>query len=514
MANFPWDVLGIAATRDRKAIRGAYSARLKALDVDADVEGYATLRSARDEALFLATHDEATAADVAPQFAPVVTAEVAPTEASETLVRTQADIPPPSTAPDDLTAILFPENEVSDKPLSVEEYERAEQLLQTIIADARTARIDTQTGIERWLAHHLADAWPRSAPLVPDAAAAFSWQQDTGRIDEEPAIAFLNGRLDIIRRTQQMEEPGHKYHDAWVELKKPGPRSRFAFGGPKRAKVAALMLLIREDYPELETFLDAERVESWIDPKTGAVPKWLVGFLIVAFIKGAVLIGGGIDDQSNDPVPTVYDASWSEADQQAVIDDVLGHGISFTSLSIYSRAGAANLKALAIGSTPTAERELLARQMLRNAMRKASLRAARAADFDQLLMIKTLKRDMLKLARDQAGSEACNVVRTSGTLPDDLDLPDSFKASESEIFRLLADANLYFAAPKPLPASAPIPEEIVEAVMATMGIGFAEFETVAAADQPTATRCDYEIALLDAVLRRPGSVSDDLLRMM
>ncbi|WP_226638329.1 hypothetical protein [Novosphingobium profundi] len=51
---FPWSVLGIAPTSDRKAIRKAYAAAVKAMDIDAEVDAYAHLRSARDQALALA----------------------------------------------------------------------------------------------------------------------------------------------------------------------------------------------------------------------------------------------------------------------------------------------------------------------------------------------------------------------------------------------------------------------------------------------------------------------------
>lgn len=46
-----WKVLGIAKTPDVAAIRRAYAERLKAMDVDKDVDGYARLREARDVAL-------------------------------------------------------------------------------------------------------------------------------------------------------------------------------------------------------------------------------------------------------------------------------------------------------------------------------------------------------------------------------------------------------------------------------------------------------------------------------
>ncbi len=46
-----WRVLGIAKTADVGAIRRAYADKLKAMDIDRDVDGYARLREARDAAL-------------------------------------------------------------------------------------------------------------------------------------------------------------------------------------------------------------------------------------------------------------------------------------------------------------------------------------------------------------------------------------------------------------------------------------------------------------------------------
>ncbi|MBB3982496.1 hypothetical protein GGR44_002159 [Sphingobium fontiphilum] len=49
-----WRLLGIDPTADASAIRRAYAARLRAMDVDADRDGFADLRDARDLALQLA----------------------------------------------------------------------------------------------------------------------------------------------------------------------------------------------------------------------------------------------------------------------------------------------------------------------------------------------------------------------------------------------------------------------------------------------------------------------------
>ncbi|TCM18129.1 hypothetical protein EDF56_105479 [Novosphingobium sp. PhB165] len=50
----PWSLLGIEPTAEASVIRKAYAERLKAMDVDNDVSGYAQLRQARDLALRLA----------------------------------------------------------------------------------------------------------------------------------------------------------------------------------------------------------------------------------------------------------------------------------------------------------------------------------------------------------------------------------------------------------------------------------------------------------------------------
>lgn len=52
--NFPWSVLGIEPTSDSRTIRKAYAREVKAMDLDADIERYAKLRTARDRALAIA----------------------------------------------------------------------------------------------------------------------------------------------------------------------------------------------------------------------------------------------------------------------------------------------------------------------------------------------------------------------------------------------------------------------------------------------------------------------------
>lgn len=79
-----WSRLGIAATTDAGAIRRAYADALRAMDVDADVAGFAELRAARDAALAWA-RSQAAAPPAEPLPAPLDDAEpgAAPEDTAE-----------------------------------------------------------------------------------------------------------------------------------------------------------------------------------------------------------------------------------------------------------------------------------------------------------------------------------------------------------------------------------------------------------------------------------------------
>ena len=525
--DFPWGILGIAPTKDRKAIRSAYSAKLKSLDIDKDVQGYEDLRAARSEALYLATQDDAGTQEEAPQFTAPGTAqaELEPIDASETKQDAGAfgdqpldpDQPPPSAAPVDLLAILYPDREPSQEPLTYEEYEAARDAMQRVIGEARSARVDMQTGIEHWLAHYLAGAWPRSGQLVEEASKAFSWDKDAGRIDEDPAVAFLNGRLELEQRTSELELPSHRYHDAWQELKKPGARGRFAFGGPKREKVISLLNAVRNEYPELEAQLDADRVASYTNGEAKGLPGWAIGLLVLG-----LLMSIGRFASSVDPAPSLSDLdrnepgslNWSTEDQQRVVDTVLGPGVPLDEFT-QELEGTAMIMAVATrGSMPTEAGFEMAEAGVRNSLRGAVADAAALASFEELLLIKSLKRDLLVLAREEGGSEACNWALRTGNLSENLDIPADFKAKETGVFRALYDAGKLGQNTGTAPTSASVPGDVIEQVMARLGRPVEEWDSIASVAEPSRTRCDFEIALLDVVLQRPGTVSAELLRMI
>lgn len=86
----PWSLLGIEPTRESSVIRKAYAERLKAMDVDKDVAGYAQLRQARDLALRLARAMDETP----PQDASAQEADQDETDEAEASITPEPPAPP------------------------------------------------------------------------------------------------------------------------------------------------------------------------------------------------------------------------------------------------------------------------------------------------------------------------------------------------------------------------------------------------------------------------------------
>ena len=473
---FPWGVLGIAPTDDRKAIRAAYAAKLKTLDVDADVAGYAELREARAEALYLAQQGVDAGAEPAPGDQPgdplgdpfgepqIIEHGVRSSGDTDTVPDEEAE--PTDPKPAAFLALLFPGGEQSDEPLTAEQYAEAETLLHQIIADARSAQIDLQSGMEDWLAHYLAAAWPRSGPLVEDASTAFAWDQNAGRIDEDRAVAFLNDRLATIRRIGELDDPAHKYHEAWVELRKPGPKPRFAFRGPKRERVQELVVAIRRQHPELEEYLDGERVQSWIDPAPSGLP-WATVFWIVVVLFGVARFFAASDPSPDIPVPTAAELAqgWPDEERQALADELFGQGVDYSTIG--GTAPALYNDLVALTRMPFAEglAKEFAYSKAREQARARALLAAKSAEFSELVAIKQYRLDLMRAARAQGGAAWCMDVTKTLVVSEDFAPDEAFAAKEQALLRRVYDAGLFVTNEDKMPTSAPIPGTVVEQVM-------------------------------------------------
>jgi len=314
--------LGLAKGADVAAIRKAYAALFKAMDPDADPEGYARLRQARDVALrtaklaaapppLLVEEPEAPAAEpsAAPWLyaAPAVTlpaadgvsllnagqvehSEVAPLAPQAIHAPATPDAAlialagPPVLAtaepvradvsylarPDVDLARLLHDDEADLAPLDDAGEAFARRCLAALLAEAATANLIRHAQIEDWLADLLAETWPRSAPLLCPAAEAFGWENERGQINERPSIAWLNARLRGLRFQDKVAEPDHPLHKAWAELTRPGSANMIDKLRVKRAEINQLLEGVRKHFPELEHHFARERVVSWGDGEARA----------------------------------------------------------------------------------------------------------------------------------------------------------------------------------------------------------------------------------------------------
>jgi hypothetical protein len=316
-------LLGLKAGADTPAIRKAYAAKLKALDVDADPDAYARLRAARDIALrsakaaaaqaeargdapTAAIEDEAQQPDPEPRETPgswayaapllphdppaqgsaILAGSLPPADAApEPQAELAAPDAPPgareatggppvlaSAAPTDVTLLQRPDRELArllhregDPAPAMDDAEEARALrcLRMMLADAAQADLSLHGQIEDWLADLLAGTWPRSAPLLEETAAAFGWESERGQLRERPSIAWLNTRLRGLRFQQKVELPDHPLHKAWVELQRAGWSTRLDRWRTKSSQVHDLLAGVRKHFPELEGHFDPERVASW-----------------------------------------------------------------------------------------------------------------------------------------------------------------------------------------------------------------------------------------------------------
>jgi hypothetical protein len=548
---FPWSRLGIDPTSDKAAIRKAYADVLRAINPDEDIAGYAELRRARDHALWLAAQaerapepepdadegelyglgtldddvgdDDAALWDDDPADAwwdvggpaqaegPVDTAPAPAPELTEAQQRAQA-------AWNRMLAVLYPDGEPSDGAVSHAELDEGLAALDVLIARAEEADIEEHDALDSALAELFARTWPRSAPFVEPANVAFHWIGEAGSLDERPALRFLNDRIKGMRFHEKVQQPDHPLHKAWAELSRPGRAGVLDRLRVKRLDVHKLLVGVRERYPELEAFLDPERVASWEGSGAGSAEgytsarKGFSGTLIFvllffALMRGlGALVGPDGDPASDNGAPPVEEAAAAlkAAQYDIAVSEAFGPDLGMAAVRKADPVLAADLRSV-VDNAGFGPGIVLA------VVRGKALRSGEVADFEGLVARAELKR--LWLAEARKSPELCNRILRGDFETERLLLEPDARERERVLLKRLLDAKFLSGKATSEGGSFSVPGWVIEKTIAVSGLSP---DTVSAAlrGPEHAARCQLEYAMLGVMLKEPGKVPAGLLRAL
>jgi hypothetical protein len=264
-----WTDLGIEPTAEVGLIRKAYARHLKSIDPEADPAAFMRLREALDEAMFQARY-ELVPEDRYPEPAPWS----GEGEVAQLIHDQPLESPPERTsldaAMDSLASLLFAcaEDDQPDPAL-------LREAVVNLLSDRGMELIERADWVESWLAQAVADAIPRSDPIVGLVADHFGWTRREGEWDLHPDIAYVVARYKGLTLLDQLAAPDHPYHHAYLSLT--SQESSLGAGALfMKRSVRQLLATIQKHAPEAETGLDPYRVALWRDRIDGP-PGWEPG---------------------------------------------------------------------------------------------------------------------------------------------------------------------------------------------------------------------------------------------
>lgn len=548
MSGYPWSTLGIAPTGDARAIRSAYAARIKAMDLDADVEGYAELRGARDLALRLAKTIDLPSAEPEPAAAPVPASPAQWPHAPATLagewhgdpalsarlgedcgdrmgrvspdfsvtgVGTGEAIAPSTVDPfavpllqghgtasvairgtpispfARLAAILDPAGAPGLAPMDEAEEAQALTLLAAVLDVVHASDLARQDEIEDWLASVLADAWPRSAPLLDEVDAAFAWNREWGKVDARPAIEYLGARLRGYRFQRKVREKGHRYHKAWAELSRPGSAGPLRFLRAGGSDVRGLLAGIRKHFPEVEDHLDATRIASW--EKGSAWPTGAIVFFGLVLMGILLSLGD----------PKGFDPAARSQTIAATIAEAFGPGHEINWLKRLQPDLASKLSdAIEFAPDGRIDRQGSIESGVALVRSRTYLdgRQLEGQDFETTMRLRLA---LLKAAQAD-GVAACRTMMTLASPPPSTPVPPQVRDAERRFAASLVERGLLEAPDKLDGSSAKVPGELVRKVVEATKLGTDDVAQAMQGRGTDANRCAATVALLQATLEWQG----------
>lgn len=315
-----WVVLGIAPTDDERAIKRAYSALLKGIDVDRDPEGFIRLREAMETARSWGTYDyededeedweepEGEDDETGDEDGP------GRWEADEPAVPHSAGFawsgswarpggwftglrpPLPLVADDGLAALcaridrlLFDEAPPEDEARLREEIGRAGRAL---LKSPALQGVDTALAVENWLSAAIAAAIPRSDALAVPAINHWGWHRGGASWNRPAAVDAVLGRYED--RVWLLGPAAEAHKVALGELKG-SPRAKLGwFELGRGVKVERFLKLVRHDHPSVLHDLEPASVAWWDKYLGGRRPPanfWQIVAVAPAALAMAAVLG-------------------------------------------------------------------------------------------------------------------------------------------------------------------------------------------------------------------------------
>jgi hypothetical protein len=253
----PWTVLGIAQTRDKAAIRRAYSTQLKRNHPEDDAEAFKRLRSAYEWALGWTEFDPE--GDGVDAVEPALAAVPAPPTSAPA---PDAPVDEPAAALDGALRKLSQE---LDSPAP--DPEKMFALLEAATSPAILERVDLSQRAEVQIGAILLNAAPRSDLLLRRANKVFDW---TGREDTRRRPVYIErllARMADLDFLDNLMNQASAQSNAWKRLQHPEPpRRRFIRAYLQHHTWWPELELIRRlenEHPEMLANLPAENLAWW-----------------------------------------------------------------------------------------------------------------------------------------------------------------------------------------------------------------------------------------------------------
>lgn len=310
-----WKTLGIERTADRRSIKRAYAAKLKAIDPDKDAAAFLELRNALESAIQQAEWDAEEARQRENQIEfedQSLSGQLEVSENGDAHFATpsdeaEAEAGPAATSWDDdprspLAALLW------DKEPGGDHVVRVGAAIEELLQSPRMLDIDFARETEDWLCWILTETIPNSDPAIIYADRYFRWEQAAERVGAPWQVGFLSARAEDLGVIQRLENPDHRWHEAWTVLKPGSMKPGYATRTRMKGNVLALLDSLRTHNPALETILDREQVEYW-DKKRPKIERgesdnrWVLSLAAIFMVIVVRFIGG--DNLTAPPTPYI-----------------------------------------------------------------------------------------------------------------------------------------------------------------------------------------------------------------